>query len=257
MTTILSWNVNGLRAVLKNGFMEWFEAAQPDILCVQESRALPEDLDESILRPAGYTTYFNPAKKKGYSGTATFVRDGIKLLSTTTTGIDHIDDEGRVQVMEFEQFTILNGYWPNSQAKRFRLPYKLDFVTAVTFFAKGLVEQGRNVVLCGDFNIAHQPIDLARPKGNENNAGYYAEERAAMDNFLEAGFVDTFRHYHPGEPNHYSWWSFRAGARAKNVGWRIDYHCVNKDFMRRVSRAWISCDVMGSDHCPVGIEVKD
>src|SRR5690606_13715122 len=118
------------------------------------------------------------------------------------------------------------------------------------------VEQGKNVVLCGDFNIAHQPLDLARPKGNENSAGYYQEERNAMDNFLNTGFIDTFRHYHPGEPDHYTWWSFRSGARARNVGWRIDYRCGNKHFMRRVYRAWIGCDVMGSDHCAVGIEVK-
>lgn len=254
MTTILSWNVNGLRAVLKNGFMEWFERAQPDILCIQESRALPGDLEESILRPAGYTTYFNPAKKKGYSGTAAFVRDGINVISTGVSGVDHIDDEGRVQVLEFEQFTILNGYWPNSQAERARLDYKLDYCKTLAKQANKLVKAGKNVILCGDMNIAHQAIDLARPKDNENSAGYYIEERDAMTAFLKHGYVDTFRHFHP-EPDQYSWWSYRARSREKNIGWRIDYHLVNKDFMPRVKDAFILQDVTGSDHCPVGIRV--
>lgn len=253
-TKIYSWNVNGIRAILKCGFFEWLEKEQPDVVCLQESRAHPNDLTEEIMKPKGYTSLWNPAQKLGYSGTATYTK--LEPLSVSTLGLDEFDNEGRLQVLEFKNFTILNGYWPNSQAKRARLPYKLEFVTAVKFFAKGLVEQGKNVILCGDFNIAHQALDLARPKGNENNAGYYQEERDAMTQFLDAGFVDTFRHYHPGEPDHYTWWSFRSGARAKNVGWRIDYHCVNQDFMRRVSRAWIACEVMGSDHCPVGIEVK-
>ena len=255
MTTILSWNVNGLRAVLKNGFMAWFEDTQPDILCVQESRALPSDLDESILRPAGYTTYFNPAHKKGYSGTATFVRDGIKVLSTGNSGISHIDDEGRVQVLEFEEFTILNGYWPNSQAERARLDYILDYCKALAAMANKRVKAGQNVILCGDMNIAHQAIDLARPRENENNAGYYIEEREALTRFLKHGYVDTFRHFHP-EPDQYSWWSYRARAREKNIGWRIDYHLVNEAFMPRVKEAFILQGVTGSDHCPVGITVE-
>lgn len=254
MTTILSWNVNGMRAVLKNGFMPWLESAQPDILCIQESRALPTDLDDEILRPAGYTSYFNPAQKKGYSGTATYVRDGIAVLSSGNSGLARFDAEGRIQVMEFENFTILNGYWPNSQAERARLDYKLDYCKSITRVANKLVKEGRNVILCGDMNIAHEAIDLARPKDNENNAGYYLEERDAMTRILKQGYVDTFRHFHP-EPDQYSWWSYRARARERNIGWRIDYHLVNKAFLPRVQGAFILQDVTGSDHCPVGITV--
>jgi len=255
MTQILSWNVNGMRAVLKNGFMPWFEVAQPDILCIQESRALPGDLEEGVICPPGYVTYFNPAKKKGYSGTAAFVREGLIPRSVRNSGVARFDDEGRIQVLEFDEFTILNGYWPNSQAERARLDYKLDYCKTITRIANTLVKEGKNVILCGDMNIAHQAIDLARPKDNENNAGYYIEEREAMTRFLKHGYVDTFRHLHP-EPDQYSWWSYRAQARPRNIGWRIDYHLVNKDFMPRVKDAFILQDVMGSDHCPVGITVS-
>jgi len=253
LTKILSWNVNGIRSVLKNGFLEWLEHEQPDILCLQESRALPADLEERYLTPSGYTSAWNPAAKKGYSGTAAYFK--AAPVAMATLGLDHFDSEGRLQVLEYPDFTILNGYWPNSQAKRARLAYKIEWCEAVTRFAERLVTEGRNVVLCGDFNIAHEPIDLARPKQNEHNAGYYIEEREAMGRFLGAGFVDTFRHFHPGEEGHYTWWSFRTQARARNVGWRIDYHCVNEALLPQVKRAWIACDVMGSDHCPVGIEL--
>ncbi len=252
MTTILSWNVNGLRAVLKKGFMEWLEEAKPDILCLQETRALPEDLDDAVLRPAGYTSFWNPAEKKGYSGTAAFVR--TEPVSVGALGLKRFDGEGRLQVLEYKDFTVLNGYWPNSQDERKRLDYKLDFCRSVTRFSNKLVRQGRNVVLCGDFNIAHTEIDLARPDNNENSAGYYIEEREAMTRFLKHGYVDTFRHFHK-EPGHYSWWSYRTRARERNIGWRLDYHCVNQSFLPRVKKAWILDKVMGSDHCPVGIQL--
>lgn len=249
---ILSWNVNGLRAVLKSGFLEWLKTEKPDILCLQESRVLPGEVEAAALAPFGYKSYWNPAQKKGYSGTAAYVLEQPK--NVTSIGIEHFDNEGRLQVLEYPDFVILNGYWPNSQPERARLEYKLDFCESVTEYANKLVKQGKNVILCGDFNIAHEPIDLARPKDNVNSPGYYEEERAAMTKFLGNGYVDTFR-YHCPDPGHYSWWSYRSGARARNVGWRIDYHCVNKAFMPRVKRAWILSDVMGSDHCPVGIEL--
>lgn len=252
MTTILSWNVNGLRAALKNGFMEWFGATRPDVLCIQESRVLPEELDMEVLNAFGYHSHWNPAQKKGYSGTAVFSK--AKPLSLGTLGIPEFDDEGRLQVIEYPEFAVLNGYWPNSQSERARLPYKLAWCEAVTQFANGLVKKKKNVVLCGDFNIAHTEIDLARPKDNENNAGYYIEERDAMAKFLGNGYVDTFRHLNP-EKVQYSWWSYRTNARARNIGWRIDYHCVNKSFAPRVKAAWICDDVKGSDHCPVGVEI--
>jgi len=253
MTRIVSWNVNGIRSALRNGFMDWLEAEQPDIVCLQETRALPEDLKEEVLRPKGYTSLWNPAQKKGYSGTGAYVKK--EPISVGTMGIPDFDNEGRVQVLEYPKFTILNGYWPNSQDKRARLDYKLAFCKAITKFSNDLVAQGKNVILCGDFNIAHTEIDLARPKDNENSAGYYIEEREAMAAFLGEGYVDTFRHY-VQEPGHYSWWSYRTNARARNVGWRIDYHCVNRDFMDRVKGASILNHVMGSDHCPVAIELK-
>ncbi len=252
MTTVLSWNVNGIRAALKSGFLEWLLQTQPDILCLQETRALPEDLDDAVLRPAGYLSLWNPAKKKGYSGTAAYVKQ--PPLKTGVLDLAHFDDEGRVQVLEYPKFTILNGYWPNSQAERARLPYKLEFCDAITAHANRLVSAGKNVILCGDFNIAHNEIDLANPKENENSAGYYIEEREAMTKFLGNGYVDIFRRLHP-DTIQYSWWSYRTRARERNVGWRIDYHCVNKAFAKRVKRAWILDDIKGSDHCPVGIEL--
>lgn len=254
MLTVLSWNVNGMRAVVKNGFMDWFKQAQPDVLCLQESRALPADLEDEVLRPAGYTSYFNPAEKKGYSGTAAYVREGLTVHAAGPAGIPRFDAEGRIQVLELDEFTILNGYWPNSQAERARLDYKLDYCKTITRLANKLVKEGRNVLLCGDMNIAHKAIDLARPKDNENNAGYYIEEREAMTRILKHGYADTFRHFHP-EPGQYSWWSYRARAREKNIGWRIDYHLVNQAFLPRIQSAFILQDVMGSDHCPVGITI--
>lgn len=250
---MMSWNVNGMRSVLKNGFLEWLLKEKPDILCLQETRALEADLPYEVLNPPGYVSILNPAKKKGYSGTAIYARE--KPLSVVGVEDASIDDEGRVQVVSFADFTIVNGYWPNSQPERARLAYKLDFVNKVTDRVNAMVKEGKNVVLCGDMNIAHQPIDLARPKANENSPGYYVEERDALTTFLGHGFVDTFRAAHVDEPDHYSWWSYRAKSRERNVGWRLDYHLVNEAFMPRIKRAWIASDVFGSDHCPVGIEI--
>ena len=252
MMTVLSWNVNGLRAAIKNGFLDWFHDAQPDILCLQETRLLPEEAPDEVRAPAGYHTFWHPAERRGYAGTA--VLTSVEPRSVTTLGPKDIDGEGRLQLLEFDAFTLLNGYWPNSQSKRARLPYKLKFCQALTRRANKLVRQGRNVLICGDFNIAHQPIDLARPKDNENNAGYYIEERRAMTRFLKHGYVDTFRHFQP-EAVEYTWWSYRTRARRRNIGWRLDYHCVNEGFLPSVKRSWVLGDVYGSDHCPVGIEI--
>ena len=253
MTTILSWNVNGLRAVLQSGFLDWFFKERPDILCLQETRALPDDLPAEVRAPKGYVSLWNPAQKKGYSGTAVYTR--IEPEAVSNLGVDEFDEEGRLQVVAFPEFTILNGYWPNSQDARARLDYKLRFCQALTRRANQLVRDGNNLVLCGDYNIAHKEIDLARPKENENSAGYYVEEREAMTRFLKNGYVDTFRHF-CHEPGHYSWWSYRTRARERNIGWRLDYHCVNKAFLPRVRRSWILSDVMGSDHCPVGLAIE-
>jgi exodeoxyribonuclease III len=254
MTTLLTWNVNGMRAVLRNGFMDWFMAARPDVLCLQETRALEEDLDNAVKAPPGYTSYWNPAEKKGYSGTAVYTREAP--LSVENMGLERFDREGRLQVITFPEYTILNGYWPNSQDERRRLDYKLDFSKSVIRLANRLVrKENRNVILCGDFNIAHTETDLARPKENENSAGYYIEERRAMTRLLGHGYADTFRHFNK-EPGHYTWWSYRTRGRERNVGWRLDYHIVNADFLPRVKRAWILAEVMGSDHCPAALEIE-
>lgn len=250
---ILSWNVNGYRAVLRNGFTDWFQRAKPNILCLQEVKAEPEQLTEPERAPKGYAAFWNPAKKKGYAGTATFTK--LEPLSVSGIGQSEFDDEGRVQVLEFKEFTLINAYFPNSQPERKRIEYKINFCRAMQKLCNRLVKSGKNVVLCGDYNIAHTEIDLARPKQNVESPGFLPEERAEMTKFLKAGYVDTFRHFHP-EPGHYSWWSYRSNARENNVGWRIDYHCVNRDFMDRIGGAKIHSDVHGADHCPVAVTIR-
>ena len=250
---IVSWNVNGLRAALKKGFLEWFKHARPDVVCLQESRAFPGDVEGKALAPKGYKAFWNPAHKKGYSGTVTFTKR--EPLSVRTLGVDNIDAEGRVQALEFSGLTVVNAYFPNSQPERARLDYKLAFCEAILAFCNELRAAGNNVLLCGDYNIAHKEIDLARPKDNVDSPGFLPEERAAMDTFLGAGYIDAFRHFNR-EPGQYTWWSYRGNARRNNVGWRIDYHCVNEEFLPRVKQADILSDVTGSDHCPVSITVR-
>ena len=251
---ILSWNVNGIRAVEKRGFTTWLRSESPDILCIQETKARPEQLSEELRNPAGkngkpYYSYWASAKKAGYSGVAIYSKkepEEVKPL-----GIADFDDEGRVLQAFYKDFVVISAYFPNSQDGGKRLPYKLAFCDAILQYCKKLVKQKKHFVLCGDYNIAHTPIDLARPKENEGSAGYLPEERAWMDTFTKAGFVDTFRYFHPGEKEHYSWWSYRMNARERNVGWRIDYHCVDPAFLPLVKRSIIRPDVRGSDHCPV------
>ena len=253
MTTVYSWNVNGLRAVLKNGFADWFLETQPDILCLQETRLLPGEAPVDFVEAAGYRAYWNPAVKRGYSGTATFSRMAPDAVSTLN--VQHFDDEGRAQFLHFKDFVLVNTYWPNSQDERKRLPFKLAFSEAIGNALDGLVKAGRDVIICGDFNIAHTEIDLARPKQNENNAGYYIEEREAMTQFLDRGYVDVFRRLYP-ETVAYTWWSYRGQARPKNIGWRLDYHCVNAAMMSRIKDITICGAVLGSDHCPVALTLK-
>ncbi|GHU80506.1 exodeoxyribonuclease III [Spirochaetia bacterium] len=255
---ILSWNVNGIRAVEKKGFVQWVHSESPDMLCIQETKAGPEQLSAELRAPQDrdgrpYKAYWASAKKKGYSGTAIYSRE--EPLEVKPMGVAAFDDEGRVLQADFKDFVLISAYFPNSQDAGARLGYKLDFCAAMLELCNKLVRAGRHLVLCGDYNIAHTPIDLARPKENEGNAGYLPEERAWMDTFTGAGYVDTFRYFHQGETGHYSWWSYRMNARERNVGWRIDYHCVDPGFLPRVSRAGIRSDVQGSDHCPVQLEL--
>jgi exodeoxyribonuclease-3 len=256
---ILSWNVNGIRAVEKRGFAAWFAEESPDLLCLQETKARPEQLSEDLTAPrnkAGKPCYafWASAKKAGYSGVAIYSR--VKPAEVKPLGLKEFDDEGRVLQAEFEDFTLISAYFPNSQDGGARLPYKRDFCAAMMELCNALVKKKRHFVLCGDYNIAHTPIDLARPRENEGNAGYLPEERAWMDSFTAAGHVDSFRHFHPGETGHYSWWSYRAASRVRNVGWRIDYHCVDRDFVPAITATLIRPDVEGSDHCPVELDLK-
>jgi exodeoxyribonuclease-3 len=245
--------------VEKRGFAAWLAEESPDILCLQETKARPEQLSEDLRTPrnqAGepYHAYWAGAKKAGYSGVAIYSR--VKPAEVRPLGLREFDDEGRVLQAEFGDFTLISAYFPNSRDGGARLPYKLAFCGAMMELSRKFVREGRHFVLCGDYNIAHTPIDLARPRENEGNAGYLPEERAWMDAFTAAGHVDSFRHFHPGEAGHYSWWSYRAAARARNVGWRIDYHCVDGAFLDQVKTTRILSHVEGSDHCPVEIELK-
>jgi exodeoxyribonuclease-3 len=256
---ILSWNVNGIRAVEKRGLTEWITRESPDVLCLQETKAEPGQLPPELLSPkdnkgAEYLSFWASAKKKGYSGVAIYTK--AKPLSVKPLEIAEFDDEGRALRAEFRDFTLISAYFPNSQDAGARLPYKLRFCDAVLKLCNDFVKKGRHFVLCGDYNIAHTPIDLARPKENEDSAGYLPEERAWMDAYISAGHVDTFRYFHPGQGGHYSWWSYRGGARDRNVGWRIDYHCVDKAFMCKVKASIIRNDVSGSDHCPVELTLN-
>ena len=255
---ILSWNVNGIRAAEKRGFSAWLTKESPDALCIQETKARPEQLLDELRNPPDkrgkpYYSYWASAKKAGYSGVAIFSKNepnDIKPL-----GIADFDDEGRVLEAFYKDFVLISAYFPNSQDERKRLPYKLAFCDAMLKHCKQFVREGKHFVLCGDYNIAHTAIDIARPKQNEDSAGYLPEERAWMDSFTGAGFIDTFRHFHPGEKDHYTWWSYRLNARERNVGWRLDYHCVDPSFLPSVKRSVIRSDVEGSDHCPVEIEL--
>lgn len=252
---LISWNVNGLRACERSGFLDWFKTQSADMICLQETKAFPEQLSGFLRYPDGYQALWHPAQKPGYSGVAIYTRHE-PLHVQTGIGIPEIDAEGRVLVAEFKNFVLVNSYFPNSQRDHARLDYKLAFCNQMLKFLEALRAKGKNVVLCGDFNIAHRAIDLKNPKSNENNAGFLPEERAWMDKFLATGYVDTFRHFTP-DPGHYTWWSYRPGVREKNIGWRLDYHVVNEEFRDRLSSATIQCEIRGSDHCPVQLDIKD
>lgn len=249
----VSWNVNGLRAAAEKDFVATVAELAPDILAIQEVKALPEQLPEAVRQLPGYTAHWAPAAKKGYAGVGVYVRHGSEPLAVRSgLGLPEYDAEGRVLTLEYPDFYLINAYFPNAQHGLTRLDYKLRFDAAFLAYAQGLAAQKATVV-CGDFNVAHREIDLANPKQNVRNAGFTAEERAWMDTFLAAGFVDTFRMLHQ-EGGRYSWWSYRFNARAKNIGWRIDYFCVDQKSVDRVKSAAILDEVVGSDHCPVALD---
>lgn len=248
---LASWNVNGLRSAARQGFRPWLRRERADVVCFQEVRSFPDQLDPDLRKPRGYAAFWHPAEKPGYSGVAMYTRVDPESV-TNGTGIPSIDREGRVMKARFKDFVLVNAYFPNSQRDHARLGYKLDFCAAIRKLC--LREKG-NVILCGDLNIAHREIDLANPRTNRDNAGFLPEERAWMDGLLDAGFVDSFRQF-TSAGGHYTWWSARPGVREKNVGWRLDYHVVHREIADRVAVSKIQPHVMGSDHCPIALQLK-
>jgi exodeoxyribonuclease III len=252
---IISWNVNGIRAIAKKTFFTDLELLETDILCMQETKALENQVAEALKPLNGYHICANSAVRPGYSGTAIISK--IKPLNVTKgINIEEHDTEGRVLCLEYETFFLVNVYVPNSGSELKRLAYRQDWDNAFFDYLKNL-ERTKPVIVCGDLNVAHKPIDLARPKANYNKtAGYMQEEIDGMDRFIGGGLADTFRRLYPDATDRYSWWSYRLGARSKNVGWRIDYFLVSESFLPSVKDAFILEDITGSDHCPVGIVLK-
>ena len=249
MTKMISWNVNGIRAAINKGFTDFVAQTQPDVLCLQETKAMQEQVG---LELPGYQQIWCSAERKGYSGVATFTKTAPLSVQCE---MEHPDfsGEGRVLALEFADYFLVNVYTPNAQRELTRLDYRVQWDAEFLTYLKTL-ETKKPVIFCGDLNVAHQEIDLARPKANRGNAGFTDEERAGFDRIVEAGFIDTFREFQP-DGGHYSWWSYRAGAREKNIGWRIDYFGISPSLRPRLKNAFILPEVLGSDHCPVGIEI--
>lgn len=248
---LISWNVNGIRACVQKGFLDFFKEVDADIFCIQESKMQEGQLE---LELEGYHQYWNYAEKKGYSGTAIFSKQE-PISVQYGIGIEEHDHEGRVITLEFEDFYMVTVYTPNSQDELKRLDYRMQWETDFLAYLKKL-EEKKGVIFCGDLNVAHQEIDLKNPKTNRKNAGFTDEERGKFGEVLKAGFIDTFRYFYPDVEGAYSWWSYRFSARAKNAGWRIDYFCVSECLKDRLEDAKILTDVMGSDHCPVQLDLK-
>lgn len=249
---LISWNVNGIRAAIGKGFFDFLGSHEPDILLLQEVKAMQDQVE--FPEGFGYLIEWNPAVKKGYSGVAAFSKTE-PISVARGFGIEEHDQEGRVLTLEYDEFYLVNVYTPNAQNGLKRIDYRLEWDKAFRDHLKSL-EKMKPVIFCGDLNVAHEEIDLARPKANRKNAGFSDEERASFTELLDAGFIDTFRHFHPDEPEHYSWWSYRAGARGKNIGWRIDYFGITASMIDQVKSTAIHSDVMGSDHCPVELILK-
>ncbi len=249
---LVSWNVNGIRAVMTKGFHAFVAQADPDVLCIQESRALPEQVDLAL---PDYRAFWTPAERKGYAGTLTLTKLEPRTVSRGL-GIAELDTEGRVTTLEFETYYVVNVYTPNSGQTLERLAWRTEvWDPAFLAYVKRL-EATKPVIFCGDLNVAHKPIDLAHPEANERNAGYTPEERAGMDAIVDAGFIDTFREFCTAA-GRYTWWTYRFGARRKNIGWRIDYVCISPALRPRLTSAGILSDVMGSDHCPITAALAD
>ena len=250
---ILSWNVNGLRAAHRKGFLEWFLRERPDILCLQETKAAPDQLPAELKEVEGYHAYFASAERKGYSGVGLYTRLEPREIRGGF-GVKKFDVEGRTQLADFGDFLLFNVYFPNGKASKERLRYKMAFYGAFLKRVDKLRAKGESIVICGDVNTAHKENDLARPRENEKTSGFLPEERAWLDKFVARGFVDAFRMFNR-EPGQYTWWDQKTRARERNVGWRIDYFFVSDNFAGKVKAAYILPEVMGSDHCPIGLDV--
>jgi len=251
---ILSWNVNGIRAAHKHGFAEWLAAESPDILCLQETKANPDQVPEVLANPSGYHSYWNSAQRKGYSGVAVYSKKE-PIDVTLSMGMESFDAEGRFMELDFGDFVLFNVYFPNGKSGPERLRFKMDFYDAFLERLDSLRKRQNRLVFVGDVNTAHNEMDLARPKENSKVSGFLPIERAWIDRVVSQGYVDTFRHFYPDTVK-YSWWDLKTRARDRNIGWRIDYVFVTREMLESVKDAVILTDVMGSDHCPVGVELE-
>lgn len=251
---IISYNVNGIRAAIKKGLMEWIEATDPDVICFQELKAEPEQLDLSLFENAGYHHFWFPAQKKGYSGVGIFSKTKPDHVEYGC-GIAAYDFEGRVIRADFGDVSIMSTYHPSGSSGEARQEFKFKWMDDFQNYIDELKKERPKLILCGDYNICHEPIDIHNPKSNAKSSGFLPEERAWLDSFLKSGFIDSFRHLNK-EPHNYSWWSYRANARAKNLGWRIDYNMVSANLESNISRATILPEAKHSDHCPILLEIK-
>lgn len=253
---IISFNVNGLRAILKKGFGKWFESRKPDVLCLQEIKADKTQIElEEFLNLEGYNSYWNSAERKGYSGVLVLSKEKPKNVGFGI-GIEKFDNEGRLIRLKYPDFTLFNVYFPNGKSSDERLQFKLDYYDAFLELCENLRKHGEELIITGDFNTAHRDIDLANPRENEKYSGFLPVERKWLDKLLNTGYIDTFRHFHPKESEMYTWWTYRFNARKKNIGWRIDYFFVTERLIDRVEKTSILSDVYGSDHAPILLKIK-
>jgi exodeoxyribonuclease III len=251
---LVSWNVNGLRSISKKGFFDWLEKEKPDLVALQETKISADKLSEELRAPKGYVSFFSHAQRPGYSGVLLYCKERPKAV-TEGLGIAKFDQEGRTLVADYGDFILLNSYFPNGKASEERLNYKLDFYDAFLKYIEKMRKAGKKIIFCGDVNTAHKPIDLARPKDNETISGFLPIERAWLDQVVERQYIDTFRQFND-KPDNYSWWHMVTNARARNVGWRIDYFFASHDLSANLVNATIEPHIMGSDHCPVTLSIR-
>ncbi|MDU0808850.1 exodeoxyribonuclease III [Aquirufa regiilacus] len=255
MLKIISYNVNGIRAAIQKGFVQWLADQQADVICIQELKAEFDQVDTNEIEQLGYSVHWHSAQKKGYSGVAVFTKLQPKHTEIGC-GIEKYDFEGRVIRLDFDNFSVMSVYMPSGSSGDERQAFKMEWLTDFQDYIQALRQEIPNLIISGDYNICHRAIDIHNPKGNANSSGFLPEEREWMESFVQNGFVDTFRHINPEQAHAYSWWSYRAGARGKNLGWRIDYHMASETLKDRIANAYILPDAMHSDHCPIVLELN-